>query len=145
MKRQLFIAAIAWSMALVTHAAQTNEPQSCPSIASLKQTGIQHIKKVGGLWFAWSNSQFNTQHQWLFGLFVLDGNTESEAMESAAKTLNNLSVETDKPELDKERWGCFYTSGDSIGVTLTPPLPMDVASSLLNLRYQRSFLKKQIQ
>lgn len=139
MKGKCFIAAIACSLALFANAAQVDKPEVCPSVLSIKQVGFQHIQQVGGLWYAWSQSQFDTHHKWLFGLFVMDAYNESDAMKSAIKTLDSLNLEDAEPEFDNGTWGCVYDSGETFGAALTPPPPEDVALKLLKLRQHRSF------
>jgi hypothetical protein len=64
---------------------------TCPSINSIKNEGLNGVSEFLGSYFAYHNSQYDSQRPWCFVLMPFDTKTADEAIQQANTYLPKLS------------------------------------------------------
>lgn len=148
MKIKSMIMAVACCAVTVSlHANVLPKPNSCPSVESMKQVGLQHFEKMGELWAGWSKNQYGTNESWFFMMFLPSANSKSDAATEATKAFDSLYLGTGPVYDDggdsssgEESWVCLYTNPElNLGVAMTPPPPLERAMTKLKLRYRPAY------
>lgn len=104
------------------------KPTSCPSLASIKAVGIQHVerKKVGEGWIAWSKNGYSTDEKWFFSILKVSGPNKNKAMNEARNKLNDLVTVYGPEKVEPGKWGCLYFSPnghmEDMASAFTPPI-----------------------
>lgn len=129
MKVKIILASAALVAAQTVFAA-SQEPASCPTIASIQSVGVSstYHEPEKGTWIGveWKN-KFNTDFEWTFGVgeFDSDDGDVNKILEQANKAISRLSAGAGpmqgKDENGKPAWVCYYQGRHEIyAMAITP-------------------------
>ncbi|HTM63242.1 MAG TPA: hypothetical protein VL360_01925 [Gammaproteobacteria bacterium] len=142
--KKLLLASVAILAAQAGFAA-SQEPTSCPTVASIQNIGVssawQDTEKGTWVGVEWKNS-FNTDFDWTFGIgeFYSDKGDAKDVIEQANKALPNLTAASAPMKGRDEKgnlvWVCYYSGVRGIyGMAITPAIqPQFIIKTMKSIR-----------
>jgi len=145
MKKSVVLMGMLSAMLLTSaHANFLKKPSKCPTMASIKQVGIQHARQseVGSDWVAWSNNNYNTNDLWMFIIISIEAKNESNALQKAQKMLPKFQHVGGPPIPEDDAYSCLYTTPmpqEKYAIAITPPLITSTLMKRLSMKYTPSY------
>ncbi|WP_133130185.1 DUF4949 domain-containing protein [Legionella yabuuchiae] len=131
-----FIGCLAISVS--AHAIPFKNPLVCPKVEDIKAGGVvMGYQLFADFYFAINQSRYNTDHNWVFGIGLIDADNEDDALVKGAALLSKLTGNPLPSKLDGDEWGCMYNKIDNQYMAVA--VVADDATSPLKLK---SFFKK---
>ena len=109
------------SLASATY-AMPPQPAKCPSVDSLKSSGLSYSSLGSKGYTVAQFSNYGTNNKWLFGFTSIQATSAQNAMSIGYQLLDTLFGAPQPVPIESQNvWGCLYqTSQGAYGVALTP-------------------------
>lgn len=102
--------------------AMPPKPAKCPSVSTIKSTGLAYAAPDSGRYVVAQMSKYDTADTWIFAFVDIQAASSEEALQTGNQLLGTLSGTPLPIAVNSQNvWACLYlTTQGPYGITFTP-------------------------